>query len=73
MGVYRCPSNPTLATDGHPIVGCGLTFEQDDASRDFDPDHWVDCTHCGLGFDPDNPANADPSAEADGVSERSER
>jgi hypothetical protein len=52
--LVRCPTSEAFRDDGIPILGCGSTFIQ---VLDDDPDGWADCPHCGLGFDPDHPAN----------------
>jgi hypothetical protein len=58
MTIYTCPARDPEDTD---IPGCGRTFDVSDADRDDDPDRWVDCPHCGLGFDPDYPGNRSDS------------
>lgn len=54
---YICPSDPVPVVLGTPgtIEGCGQTF-----TSEPDAEGWVDCPHCGLGFNPSNPENAAP-------------
>lgn len=49
MATITCPNEERFGGD---LVGCGQTFEQSDESIADDPDGWVDCPNCGLGFHP---------------------
>lgn len=52
----RCPTNPV--EPNLTVVGCGREYDYPDHLIEDDPDGWVDCPHCGLGFDPTSPLSA---------------
>lgn len=57
--VVLCPPGPATEPGPDDVRGCGRTFAQNLASIVEDPDHWVDCPHCGMFFDPTTP-DTDP-------------